>query len=158
MRKGVANLGRYYQVGRQANERYLDALAAAHDNRAGIAVLHRHTRPITNRGRRHPRLNPISPDDLALFRAALAGEHAIVGFRNADLTRRLHTEPAATEAEARRRCQRTSRLITKLRGHGLIAKVPRRRLYRVTHYGQRFMAAAIAVHDRDFPDALASAA
>lgn len=158
MRKGVANLGRYHQVGRQANERYLDALAAAHDNRAGLAVLHRHSKPITNRGRRHPRLNPLSPDDLALFRAALAGEHAIVGFRNADITRRLHPKPAATDADARRRCQRTSRLITKLRGHGLVAKVPRRRLYRVTPYGQRFMATALAVHDRDFPDAWASAA
>ncbi|MGH9155725.1 MAG: hypothetical protein ACRD1K_07840 [Acidimicrobiales bacterium] len=41
--KGVANLGRYHQVGRRANGRYLDALAAAHDNRAGVAVLHRHT-------------------------------------------------------------------------------------------------------------------
>lgn len=158
MRKGVANLGRYHHVGRQANERYLDALAAAHDNRAGVAVLHRHTKPITNRGRRHARLDPLSPDDLALFRAALAGEHAIVGFRNADITRRLHPKPAATDAEARRRCQRTSRLITKLRGHGLVAKVPRRRLYRVTAYGQRFMATAIAVHDRTFPDAWASAA
>jgi hypothetical protein len=156
MRKGVANLGRYYQVGRQANERYLDALAAAHDNRAGLAVLHRHCRPVTNRGRRHPRLNPISRDDLALFRAALAGEHAIVGFRNADLTRRLHPKPAATDTETRRRCQRTSRLITKLRGHGLVAKVPRRRLYRVTPYGQRLMAAAIAVHDHHFPAAYAA--
>ena len=153
MRKGVANLHRYYQVGRQANERYLDALAAAHDHRAGIAVLHRHTRPVTNRGRRHPRLDPIGRDDLALFRAALAGEHAIVGFRNADLTRRLHPRPAASDAEHRRRCQRTSRLIAKLRGHGLVAKVPRRRLYRVTPYGQRFMAAALAVHDRAFPEA-----
>lgn len=125
--------------------------------RAGLAVLHRHTK-VTNRGRRHPRLNPISRDDLALFRAALAGEHAIVGFRNADITRRLHPRPAADETEARRRCQRTSRLITKLRGHGLVAKVPRRRLYRVTPYGQRFMAAALAVHDRTFPEAWAAAA
>lgn len=156
MRKGVANLGRYYQVGRQANQRYLDALAAAHDNRAGTAVLDRHCRPITNRGRRHPRLNPIGRDDLALFRAALAGEHAIVGFRNTDLTRRLHPRPAADEAETRRRCQRVSRLITKLRGHGLVAKVPRRRLYRVTPYGQRVMAAALAVHDHDFPAAWAA--
>lgn len=121
-------------------------------------MLHRHTRPITNRGRRHARLDPVSPDDLALFRAALAGEHAIVGFRNADTTRRLHPKPPATDAEARRRCQRTSRLITKLRGHGLVAKVPRRRLYRVTPYGHRFMATAIAVHDRDFPDAWTAAA
>lgn len=157
MRKGVANLGRYYQVGRQANARYLDALAAAHDNRAGIATLDRHCRPVTNRGRRHPRLNPVGRDDLALFRAALAGEHAIVGFRNTDLQRRLHSRPATDETEARRRCQRTSRLIAKLRGHGLIAKVPRRRLYRVTPHGQRFMSAALTVHDHDFPHAWATA-
>lgn len=152
MRKGVANLGRYYQVGRQANERYLDALAATPPhNPIGVTVLERHTRPVTNRGRRHSRLNPLSPDDLALYRAALAGEHTIVGFRNTDLTRRLHPNPAATPDEARRRCQRVSRLITKLRGHGLVAKVPRRRLYRVTPYGHRYMTAAIRLHDHDFP-------
>jgi hypothetical protein len=158
MRKGVANLHRYYQVGRAANERYLDALAAAHDHRAGVAALERHTRPVTNRGRRHARLHPVDPDELALFRAALAGEHAIAGFRNADLTGRLYDHPATTEIETRRRCQRVSRLITKLRGHGLVAKIPRRRRYRVTPYGQRFMTAALALHDREFPAAWESAA
>jgi hypothetical protein len=40
----------------------------------------------------------------------------------------------------------------KLRGHGgLVAKVPRSRLYRVTRYGQRVMTAAIALHDDDYP-------
>lgn len=157
MRKGVANLPRYHQVGAGANERYLDALAAAHDHRAGIAALDRHCRPITNRGRRHPRLNPTSRDDLALFRAVLAGEHAIVGFRNADLQARLWPRPPRHPDEARRRCARTSRLIAKLRGHGLVAKVPRCRLYRVTAYGQRVMSAAIAVHDQHFPLAYATA-
>jgi hypothetical protein len=158
MRKGVANLPRYYQVGRAANERYLDALAAAPDHRDAIAVLDRHTRPITNRGRRHARLNPTSRDDLALYRAVMAGEHAIVGFRNTHITRRLYARPARDQAERRRRCQRVSRQIQQLRGHGLIAKVPRQRLYRVTPYGQRYMAAAIAFHDRGFPSAYAATA
>jgi len=158
MRKGVVNLPRYLQVGRQANERYLDALAAASDNRHGIAVLDRHTRPITNRGKRHPRLNPVNRDDLALFGAALAGEHAIVGFRNKDITKRLYPRPPRDDTEALRRCQRTSRLIAKLRGHGLVAKVPRQRLYRVTPYGQRMMSAAIDWHDRGFPVAYAATA
>ena len=39
----------------------------------------------------------------------------------------------------------------KLRGHHLIAKVPRARRYRVTSYGHRVMTAALAVHDRQFP-------
>jgi hypothetical protein len=158
MRKGVANLPRYYQVARAANERYLEALTAACDNRAGIAALDRHTRPVTTRGRRSPRLNPISREELALYRAVLAGEHAIVGFRNAHLRRRLYPHPPRSAQEARRRCARVSRLIAKLRGHGLVAKVAKQRLYRVTAYGQRFMGAAIAIHDRHFPAAYMAAA
>ncbi len=39
----------------------------------------------------------------------------------------------------------------KLRGHGLVAKIPRARRYRVTRYGQRVMTAAISLHDHDYP-------
>jgi len=158
MRKGVANLRHYFCVGQGANGRYLDALASAGDNREGVGALDRLCRPRTNRGRRHPRLQPVSAPDLGLFRAVMAGEHTVVGFRNADLQRRLYRRDPRDDAEARTRCQRTSRQIAKLRGHGLLAKVPRQRLYRVTAYGQRVMAAAIAVHDRTFPAAYAAAA
>jgi hypothetical protein len=151
MRKGIANLSRYFAVGRAANERYLEALAAASDNRDAIRVLDRHCRPVRNRGRRHPRLNPVGSADLALFRACLAGEHTINGFRTRDVNARIYSRPPRDHAERRRRCQATSRQVAKLRGHGLVAKVPHRRLYRVTPYGLRFMTAALAVHDREFP-------
>jgi hypothetical protein len=45
---------------------------------------------------------------------------------------------------------RVSRLIVKLRGHGLVAS-PRARLCRVTAYGQRVMTAAIATHGDRYP-------
>jgi hypothetical protein len=156
MRKGVANLPRFFGVGQGANERYLDALGSASDTRAGTTALHRLCRPRTNRGRRHSRFNPVDNNDLALFRAALAGEHTINGFRNKDITNRLYPTSAASRAEAKRRCARTSRQIAKLRGHGLVAKIPNRRLYRVTSYGQRVMSAALTVHDT-FPAAYAAA-
>jgi hypothetical protein len=151
MRKGVADLYRFYQVGRACNERYLQALASAPDHRDGIVALERLCRPRTNHGRRHARLNPIDPTHLALFKAVLAGEHVIVGFRNIHIQRRLWPRPPTDDVEAKRRCAYVSRQITKLRGHGLIAKVPRHRLYRVTPYGQRVMSAAIVVHDDAFP-------
>jgi hypothetical protein len=88
-----------------------------------------------------------------LYRACLAGENTITGFRNKDLQKRLHSRPPRHDTEARRRCAHTSRQIAKLRGHGLVAKVPQRRVYRVTPYGQRFMSAALAVHDQHFPAA-----
>ena len=80
----------------------------------------------------------------------MAGQHAIIGFRNNDLTSRLYRKPAHDQDEAHRRCQRVSRLIVKLRGHGLVAKVPRVRLYRVTPYGRRVMTAALAVHNDQY--------
>ena len=96
MQKGVANLPRYYQVGRAEGERYLEALSAATDYRDGVRVLERHCRPITNRGKRHPRLNPVAKEDLALFPAALAGEHLVNGFSNRHLQARLYRKPPPT--------------------------------------------------------------
>jgi hypothetical protein len=157
MKKGVADLYRFYQVGRASNQRYLEGLAAAHDHRQGVIALERLCRPRRNRGRR-PRLNPIDNKDLALFRAVMAGEHVIVGFRNTHTQNRLRHRPPIDDIEAKRRCAHVSRQLAKLRGHGLNAKVPRHRLYRVTPHGQRVMTAAIAIHDHAFPSADATAA
>jgi hypothetical protein len=157
MRKGVANLPRYFQVGQGANERYLHALGSAQPTRGGKQALQRLCRPRTNRGRRHGRFNPVERTDVALFRAVLAGEHTITGFRNKDLARRLHPTPAPTRQETKRRCARVCRQIAKLRGHGLVAKIPKRRLYRITDYGLRVMTAVLAIHDREFPAAYAGA-
>ena len=151
MRKGVADIWRHYQVGAAANFRYLEALAAAPLKGEGVAALDTLCRPRTNHGRRYARFNPISRDDLALFRAVLAGEHAIRGFRNTDITARLYPRAPADADEAHRRCERTSRLIVKLRGHGLVAKIPRARRYRITRHGHQVMTAAINMHDHDFP-------
>lgn len=120
-------------------------------DRNGVAALDALCRPKTTRGRRVARFSPPSPTDLTLFRAAMAGEHVISGFRNKDLTRRLYRRPPIDREAAHRRCERVSRLIVKLRGHGLVAKVPHAHLYRVTRYGQRVMTAALTIHDDSYP-------
>jgi hypothetical protein len=153
MNKGVSNMWRYLQVGIGANRRYLDALAAAPPNGEGVAALDTLCRSRTRNGRHHARFNPLQPADLALFRAVLAGGNTIVGFRNHDLVHHLYPQPANDDDERWRRCARASRLIAKLRGHGLVAKVRDARLYRVTPRGQRVLGAALAVHDSAFPAA-----
>ncbi len=158
MNKGVANFWRYFQVGMAANRRYLDALAAAPIKGKGVAALDALCRPHTKNGRPHARFDPLRPADRALFKAVLAGEHTIVGFRNSDLVARLYRRAPTDLTEARRRCARVSRLMAKLRGHGLVAKVPHQRLYRVTPHGQQSMAAALSLHDEQFPDAYLAAA
>jgi hypothetical protein len=158
MRKGVANLWRYVEVGRQSNERYLGALAQARVKGKDVAELDGLCQGRVVQGRRYGRFNPVSDQDCALFAAALAGEHAIQGFRNRGIWQRLYPKPPKSPEEAKRRCARVSRLIAKLRGHGLVAKIQKSRLYRVTSRGQRLMSAALRYRDEGLPAAQDAAA
>lgn len=151
MGKGVSNLWRYVQVARQSNFRYLDALAAAKPKGKAIAQLDRLCRSRISNGKRFAKFNPITATDCELFKAVMAGEHTINGFRNKDVQARLYTCPPASDKEQRQRSMRISRLLAKLRGHGLIKKVKNSRLYRVTERGYQLMAAAIYCREKEFP-------
>jgi hypothetical protein len=156
MNKGIHNLWRHVQIGEAINRRYLDALGEVKPTGAAVAQLDSLCRQRFHLGRHFARFNPVSRGDSDLFAAVLSGAHLLTGLRNHDLQRQLWPAQAADEAEARRRCRRVCRLIAKLRGHGLLAKVPGRRRYRVTLLGRRLMAAAIHYRCRDFPDACAA--
>jgi len=155
MSKGVANRYRYAQVGQQANERYLEALAVVNDLGVGQRELDRRCAPVFFQGRRRRGLQPLGRDDQALFQAVLRGEHAVRGFRNGELAERLFGSRPKDPRERRQRCGRVSRRISLLRGHGLVAKVPRSRRYRVTGSGHRFMSTAIQVRTNLFARGLA---
>ena len=151
MGKGVTNFWRYAQVGRQANGRYLEALAHAQPKGKAIAELDGLCQPHREKGKRYAKFNPVAAEDNALFAAVLAGEHHLNGFRNKDLQARLYPAPVHSDAEQRRRSARVTRWIAKLRGHGLIAKVKASRLYRITQRGLRLMAAALWCRNKEFP-------
>ena len=159
MRKGVSDLWRNYQVGIAANRRYLDALAAAPLKGEGVAALDALCRPRTNRGRTLRPLQSPQPHRPRAVprRAGRRARHPRVPQRRHH-PHALYRRPAADHDEAHRRCERVSRLIVKLRGHGLVAKIPRARRYRVTRYGHRVMTAAIAIHDDYFADHYLAAA
>lgn len=151
MGKGVANLWRYAQVGRQANMRYLEALAQAENKSKVVAELDELCQSRTVNGKRFARFQLIGAGEARVFRAVLDGRHLLNGFRNQDLAHLLEPLPEATAEQERRRCGRISRLIAKLRAHGLIAKVPGSRLYRVTQRGYRTMAAVLRFREVEFP-------
>jgi hypothetical protein len=142
--KGVSYLWRYAEVSQRANHRYLDALSVVDDPSQVPHRLSEVCEPVRVRGRRHRALNPLSRGDQALFVAALRGEHLLQGFRNRDLAAQLYGGGKPRDpAERRRRCARVSRLIGLLRGHKLVAKVPRARRYHVTAKGQALLSAAV---------------
>jgi len=156
MSKGVANLYRYAEVGQMANARYLEALAVVDDLGVGQRELDRRCAPVRYQGRTRRALQPLGRDDQALFQATLRGEYALRGFRNGELAQQLFGVRPNDPVERRRRCGRVSRRISLLRAHGLVAKVPRSRRYRVTASGQRFMSTAIHLRAKLFPQELSA--
>ena len=151
MGKGVANLWRYAQIGKQANARYLEALAQVENKSKVVAELDDLCQSRTVNGKRFARFQLIAAGEVRIFRAVMDGRHLLNGFRNQDLAHLLEPLLEATAEQERRRCGRISRLIAKLRAHGLIAKVPGSRLYRVTQRGYRTMAAVLRFREVEFP-------
>ena len=56
--------------------------------------------------------------------------------------------------ERKRQSAKTSRLLQLLRAHGLIAKVPHSRRYRLTLKGVKFMSAIIFLREKTMPKLL----
>ena len=153
MRKGVSNLYRYAEVGQQANQRYLEHLAQANLKSKAIPHLDDLCRCHTLNGKRFARFNPLQDADRNLFASVLSGEFLLNGFRNRDLCAKLYPHPPVSDKEGKQRCSRVSRLIAKLRGHGLIAKVKDARLYRITKFGSQVLFAVLSFYTTDFPTA-----
>jgi len=156
MSKGIHNLWRYVQIGEATNRRYLDALAEVKPSGPALAQLDSLCRHRVVDGQHYARFNPVSRSDSDLFAAVLSGAHLISGLRNRDIQQQIWATPARDPLEARHRCQRVCRILAKLRGHGLLGKVPGRRRYRVTLLGRRLMAAAVHYRRHEFPLAYAA--
>src|SRR3954465_15316387 len=157
MTKGVANFWRYAEVAHAANGRLLTALARLPLTGEATAELDALCQPVTAADRHVAAFNPIHPDPAELFAAVLSGDFTINGFRNRDLQGKLYPAAARDAAETKRRTHRTSRLIAKLRGHGLIPRVKNSRRYRLTARGLKAMWPAVRFRRIDFPSAFREA-
>ena len=140
-----------------ANGRLLAALARVPLTGAATAELDALCQPVTAADRHVAAFNPIHPDTANLFAAVLSGDFTVNGFRNRDLQGKLYPAAAIDVADAKRRTHRTSRLIAKLRGHGLITRVKNSRLYRLTTKGFKAMWPAVRFRRIDFPTAFRAA-
>jgi len=153
MLKGVSYLFRYRDVSLAANGRYLNALAQVDDPTDAIRTLDR----ITTRKQIAPKrtakaFNPVARDEVQIFRALLAGQHMVRGFTNPDIRQILKDSPHLTGiADPKRRSSKITRILNRCHAHGLIAKIPHSRRWRVSKQGRIAMSAAVQLRDVQFP-------
>ena len=136
MRKSIYSLGAVAELFGAANRRYLAFLSALDDPTAGVRDVERVGHPVRKANRSHRGLNLFLGDDLDLIVAVARGEYTITGLRNSDLRSRL----GKTSSQI-------SRMLRRLRLHGLIKKVGRTYKYYITPLGRRVVAAALRLRE-----------
>lgn len=154
MRKGVAYLFRYREVSLQANGRYLDALAGVDNPTDAKRALERVTTSKQDAaGRRCGGFNPLARQDAQLFQSLMDGEHCLRGFANRDIRARLQSRliSQAGGHDTRKQSAKVSRIFRRCHAHGLIAKIPHTRRWRVTGYGRQVMGASLYLREHHFP-------
>jgi hypothetical protein len=118
-----------------ANRRYLEFLSTLDDPSAGITSLDRISQPTRKGDRSFRGFNLFTREDRRVFELILQGQFNISGFRNKHLRNGLLSCTSA----------RASRILARLRLHGLIKKVAHHSKYYLTRLGRAVAAAALGL-------------
>jgi len=147
MRKSIYSLAPLQEVLSAANQRYLAFISAFDTPIGGCECLNNLTQTQVENQHSYKGFNFFSEEDASLLRLLLRGELATCGLCSRDLLTLL---PEKSPGQI-------SRLIKRLRVHGLIKKVAHRYKYYLTDLGRK--AATLALKLREFQalPALASA-
>lgn len=137
MKKGIYSLSSLYRILRAANHRYLDFLSVLDDPTIGIRKLEKLTGKVIENGRTFKGFHFLVDEDQSIFQALLSGEFNIGGFRSAMLRKKL----------PRKSSGQISRLLKRLRVHGLIKKVGTTYKYYLTRLGREVLAMALKLKE-----------
>jgi len=138
MKKTIHSLPALREVLAAANQRYLKFIASISTPRVGVQKLHKLAETLIENQHRHKGFNLFSEEDTCLFRTLLQGEFLISGFTNQQLRSQYLTHKSASQV---------TRLLKRLRVHGLIKKVGKRYKYYLTDFGHETASMALKLRE-----------
>jgi len=133
MKKSIYSLEPLRQVLAAVNQRYLEFISTLDDCSSGIPQLRKLSRTVVDHERSYSGFNLFDEEDHTLFETIARGEFNIRGFQNKYLRQHLREKTGA----------QTSRLLKRLRLHGLIKKVRGTYRYYLTTFGRRVTSAGL---------------
>jgi hypothetical protein len=137
LQKTIYSLGVLRELLGAANRRYLEFLSDLSDPTAGVRQVEKLSQTVHHEERTYRGFNLFDHHDLELFVALAQGQWQITGLHNAALRRLLknHTGP------------QVSRLLKRLRLHGLIKKIGKTYKYYLTKLGQQVLLTALKLRE-----------
>ncbi len=137
VRKSIYSLPDLRVLMGAANRRYLEFLAAIDDPTPGLRALEKIAAPVREDERSYRGFNLFHGPDLDLFRAIVRGEFTISGFQG------RHLRAVLPELSG----PQLSRLLKRLRTHGLIKKIGGRYKYYLTTLGRTVVTTALKLRE-----------
>ena len=138
MKKTLHSLPALRELLFAANQRYLKFISAIATPEVGVQKLHQLAETKMENQHRHKGFNLFSEEDTCLFRSLLPGEFCISGFTNKQLRSRYLPDKSASQV---------TRLLKRLRVHGVIKKVGRRYKYYLTDFGRQTATMALKLRE-----------
>jgi len=138
MKKTIHSLPALREALYAANGRYLKFISAIATPEVGLAKLHKLAETKTENQHRHKGFNLFSEEDSCLFRSLLQGEFFISGFTNKQLRSQYLPDKSASQV---------TRLLKRLRVHGVIKKVGNRYKYYLTDFGREAASMALKLRE-----------
>ena len=127
MKKGIYSMAPLQKLLYDSNRRYLRFISDLADPSAGVKKLQKVTETVFENHRPYRGFNFFDDDDQKLFQAVASGEFTISGFQNKDLRRKIENKNTA----------QISRILKRLRSHGLVKKVANTYKYYLTRFGSK---------------------
>ena len=151
MGKSISNLYRYAEIAKASNMRYIDAL----ENVVPVKSVQVEIQKICGRkkenGKTFTGFNVWEKDTLALFRAISDGKYLLSGFTNKTICQVLFSS-SSKDKKAR---NKLTRLLKKLRVHGLIRKIPHSHRYQISNKGRRIICSLLEMYEKYYPETAA---
>jgi uncharacterized protein YbcV (DUF1398 family) len=139
MRKNIYSLNALQEILINSNRRYLEFISSIESRDAGRKNLNKISNSKREKDRNYKGFNFFNDADLSLFLSIVRGEFNIYGFQNKTLQQYL---PYLKSGQI-------SRLLKRLRVHGIIKKVGRTYKYYLTRLGQKAIVTAQKLKETD---------
>jgi len=144
MGKSIANLYRYIEISRAITKRYMEALPEIDFNKTPVNEVQTVSVSKELNGKKYSGLNLLSKETISLFRAIASGDFIINGFDNKSIRARVFENSSNPKM-----INKTTRIFSRLKAHGIIKKVPRKNRYYLTSRGRGITDAILLFVNKD---------
>ena len=134
MGKSIVNLYRYAEISKSIINRYINALPEIDIDIVPISEIEKASSSIIVNNRKYTGFNILEKDTLKLFSIISNGKYIVNGFTN-KLIRMEYFEVDVSDKEI----NQMTRLLSKLKAHGIIKKVARKNKYYLTTNGRKII-------------------